>query len=104
IERTSLVFHILQQLLRERSEAADNLTIAKKILHPIRRLPTDVLRETFLACVESPVQCLFSNFIVDSMDLLQGPWAVSHVCRRWRDIAINTARLWCCMSLFFSAP
>ncbi|PBK61167.1 hypothetical protein ARMSODRAFT_1089873 [Armillaria solidipes] len=33
---------ILQQLLRERSQVTDNLAIAKNILHPIRRLPTDM--------------------------------------------------------------
>ncbi len=92
---------ILQQLIRERSQAADNLAIAKNILHPIRRLPTDVLREIFLACVQSPVECLFSLLRNDSMNLLEGPWPISHVCRRWRDIAINTPRLWSCISLLF---
>ncbi|KAK0229751.1 hypothetical protein EDD85DRAFT_122829 [Armillaria nabsnona] len=92
---------ILQQLIRERSQAADNLAIAKNILHPIRRLPTDVLKEIFLACVQSPVECLFSLFRNDSMNLLDGPRPISHVCRRWRGIAVNTPRLWSCISLLF---
>ncbi|KAK0224306.1 hypothetical protein IW262DRAFT_884313 [Armillaria fumosa] len=92
---------ILQQLLRERSQVMDNLSIAKNILHPIRRLPTDVLSHIFLACVQSPVECLFSLLHKDSTNLLEGPWPISHVCRRWRDIAINTPRLWSCISLLF---
>ncbi|KAK0479195.1 hypothetical protein IW261DRAFT_1626576 [Armillaria novae-zelandiae] len=91
----------LQQLLRERSQVADNLSIAKNILHPIRRRPTDVLRHIFLACVQSPVECLFSLLRNDSMNLLEGPWHISHVCRRWRSIATNTPRLWLCISLIF---
>ncbi|SJL13260.1 uncharacterized protein ARMOST_16699 [Armillaria ostoyae] len=92
---------ILQQLLRERSQVTDNLAIAKNILHPIRRLPTDVLGEIFLACVQSPAECLFSLLRNDSVNFLEGPWPISHVCRRWRGIAINTPRLWSSISLLF---
>ncbi|KAK0184472.1 hypothetical protein F5146DRAFT_1145309 [Armillaria mellea] len=92
---------ILQQLIRERSQLADNLSIAKKVLHPIRRLPTDILGEILFASVPSPAQCLFSRLRYDSMNLLEGPWLISHVCRRWRDIAINTSKLWSSISLDF---
>jgi F-box-like len=55
------------------------------ITHPIRRYPSDVL------------QYIFEHvFDVAKEDLkMEAVLALSHVCQRWRSIAIDTPRLWC---------
>jgi hypothetical protein len=57
------------------------------ITHPIRRYPSDVLQYIF-------------EYISDGTDghlKLATVLALSHVCQRWRSIAIDTPRLWCCI-------
>jgi F-box-like len=55
------------------------------ILHPIRRCPTDVLQCIF--------ECVWQAS--DKESRIQTAMCISHVCQRWRTIAIGTPRLWC---------
>ncbi|KAF7357599.1 F-box domain-containing protein [Mycena sanguinolenta] len=59
---------------------------------PIRTLPVELLAEIFLLSIRE--LDLKSGFIY-SMDWhIQDAFRVSHVCRRWRQIANTTPRLW----------
>lgn len=54
----------------------------------ISRLPTETISDIFaLVALKPPIQ------IRDPSDL-QGIIAVSHVCKIWRDVAVNTPTLW----------
>jgi F-box-like len=52
------------------------------LMHPVRRLPVELLRAIFEATTDA----------VDST--LGTAIKLSHVCRQWRDIALDSPRLW----------
>lgn len=60
----------------------------KALLHPIRRLPRELLQEIFRRCM-----CFDDHF--DSVkENASVPWLLSQVCRSWRDAAIGFPVLW----------
>ncbi|PBK85882.1 hypothetical protein ARMGADRAFT_902575, partial [Armillaria gallica] len=86
--RISEAQDILYQFITECSQAAANLRNAKSLLHPIRRLPDELLRRLFTTCTPSPEDC------VDALDEDAEPWTLSQTCQRWRRIALDTSRPW----------
>ncbi|KAF5347269.1 hypothetical protein D9756_009986 [Leucocoprinus leucothites] len=58
----------------------------QSILSPINNLPSDVLQEIFYHCL--PVA---HNVI---MSINEPPLLLGRVCKRWRDVAFSTPRLW----------
>ena len=64
------------------------------VLHPIRRIPAEVLCNIFLFCIDDGI--VFSLF--DRSRPLSGPtstlWAISQVSRTWRAVALSFPRLW----------
>ncbi|KAK0472544.1 hypothetical protein IW261DRAFT_811279 [Armillaria novae-zelandiae] len=85
----------LESLIQKRQTAQSEVEDAKKLLHPIRSIPDDVLSEIFQHCVakgfESP----------DSLDIRDCPWTLSYVSRRWRDISLSRPRLWTTLTVDF---
>ncbi|KAF9022042.1 hypothetical protein BDZ89DRAFT_1070969, partial [Hymenopellis radicata] len=71
----------------------------QKALHPIRTLPNDVLAEIFLYCAPVP----YVEPEPDSLCPKDHPWNVSHVSRKWRDVALALPRLWATVYLNFAA-
>jgi len=70
------------EVVRLRNRTVD-LKCQRNELPPIGKLPDDVLRELFRAC-----KTLVSSSSTDE-------WAtVTHVCHRWRTIALDDALLW----------
>ncbi|KIM36907.1 hypothetical protein M413DRAFT_282102 [Hebeloma cylindrosporum] len=65
-----------------------SLDLCHLILSPLRRLPSEILGEIFLACRDAALQ--------DPHTVLrkQPPSVLSQVCRSWRHVAINLPRLW----------
>lgn len=61
------------------------------LLHPIRRLPSDVLRYLFESAYSA----------VDKEDRFSTTLTLSQVCQRWRAIALDTPRLWCYIDYTF---
>ncbi|KAK0462664.1 uncharacterized protein EV420DRAFT_1234571, partial [Desarmillaria tabescens] len=59
----------------------------RTIVHPIRRIPDEVLGEIFQQCVEI-------ESTTNSIDIRGMPWTLSHVCGRWRGLVMNMGRLW----------
>ncbi|KAH8119512.1 hypothetical protein DFH11DRAFT_450891 [Phellopilus nigrolimitatus] len=63
-----------------------DLTVESAVPTPIaQRLPPEVVREIFLACLSRNYHRLSSCEV---------PWNVSQTCRYWRDVALTTSRLW----------
>ncbi|KAH8119542.1 hypothetical protein DFH11DRAFT_452261 [Phellopilus nigrolimitatus] len=50
-----------------------------------QRLPPEIIREIFLACLARDSHSLSSH---------EAPWNVSQTCRYWRDVALATQKLW----------
>ncbi|KAK0243631.1 hypothetical protein EDD85DRAFT_167229 [Armillaria nabsnona] len=91
----------LEDLIRERERVDAHLQDTRTLLHPIRRLPEDILRQIFTACVD-PESIIYTENVGDCLDVLKrSQWVLSHVSRRWRRVALNTARLWSSIELFF---
>ncbi|KAJ7740050.1 hypothetical protein DFH07DRAFT_943861 [Mycena maculata] len=69
---------------------------------PPALLPVEILAEIFLLCLEPPNPSLKPNPILDNPRILRPsevPLLVASVCRRWREVAIATPRLWLCLGL-----
>ncbi|KAK0457978.1 uncharacterized protein EV420DRAFT_1545704 [Desarmillaria tabescens] len=92
---------VLEDLIRERERVEDHLQDTKTLFHPIRRLPDDILREIFTACVKTET-FLYTRKIGNSLDILKrSQWVLSHVSHRWRGVALGTAELWSSIELSF---
>jgi hypothetical protein len=52
------------------------------LLHPIRCYPDDILQMVFEECV------------MGSVEMFTGATQLSHVCQRWRNLALCTKRIW----------
>ncbi|KAK0187567.1 hypothetical protein F5146DRAFT_1225992 [Armillaria mellea] len=93
----------LEAHLHARDAISCEVDIIKIGLHPIRRIPDDILTVIFEHCVRNPAKLLDSWHIYDYDSLVtdDAPWTLSHVCRQWRAVTLNTARLWSCVNLTF---
>ncbi|KAK7051298.1 hypothetical protein VNI00_004798 [Paramarasmius palmivorus] len=79
----------------------------KRILHPIRQLSDQILREIFLACLEqhdilTPIRK--HDLPSDSLDPTKAPWTLGQVCRRWRRVALSSPSLWTFIRVRISEP
>ncbi|KAK0479842.1 hypothetical protein EDD18DRAFT_1012523, partial [Armillaria luteobubalina] len=75
---------LLRYLNKDHNQAVKNQANAKKILSPCRRLPTEVLTEIFIRCL--PLYDPGGS----PLDPRAFPWTLSHVCRKWREVAVGT--------------
>ncbi|KAF5364559.1 hypothetical protein D9757_011811 [Collybiopsis confluens] len=93
--RIALVESLLQDLKKAREELDIAVTERRKILHPVRSLPGDLLLEIFKhgsGIYDNPDDLFRSQW--HSLDLSSAPWVYGHVSRRWRQTSINTPVLW----------
>ncbi|KAK0441241.1 uncharacterized protein EV420DRAFT_1580452 [Desarmillaria tabescens] len=94
---------VLENLLLERERVALDVADAETLLHPIRLLSDDLLREIFSWCVydwDDIVKCRYLPN--ESLDPRRPPWTLTRISRRWREIAVSFPRLWSTMILDFS--
>ncbi|KAJ7597954.1 hypothetical protein C8J56DRAFT_1109520 [Mycena floridula] len=87
--------HDIQQLVRERARKAAEIDGCKSVLHPIRRLPKEILCDIFLSFIEEdleeePEEEKESS----SLNPLEMNWIVSCVSTDWRAITLSFPRLW----------
>ncbi|KAK0216482.1 hypothetical protein EDD85DRAFT_438787 [Armillaria nabsnona] len=94
---------ILDSLIQKRQVAESDFDDPNTLLHPIRSMPQDVLREIFHYCVpdweeitSGPHQARY-----DSLDPRFPPWTISHVSMTWRDVSLSLPDLWTCIILDF---
>ncbi|KIK51180.1 hypothetical protein GYMLUDRAFT_181752, partial [Collybiopsis luxurians FD-317 M1] len=93
--RIELVKNLLEDLESARAELDLALTERKKILHPMRSMPTDLLVEIFKhgsGLYDDPKDLFRSNW--HSLDITSSPWVYGHVCQRWQDISTRSPKLW----------
>ncbi|KAF9016227.1 hypothetical protein BDZ89DRAFT_899818, partial [Hymenopellis radicata] len=81
---------LLENLLSARQQAQSRLEDAKSILHPMRSIPSELLAEIFHHCIPKTYRLRE----LDALDPRGAPWLFSEVCRRWRELVLNTPQLW----------
>ncbi|PVF98733.1 hypothetical protein CPB86DRAFT_784579 [Serendipita vermifera] len=64
----------------------------KGALHPVRRCPFEVLQIIFEWTVVFNAE--YGDFSESRNDWFRAATCLSHVCRRWRSIALDTPKLW----------
>lgn len=98
------------ELLMRRGQVAGQLADMKSLLAPIRLLPRDILYQIFLLCCiswEDQVQQqtleelqplpwinIPNRFVPPPFDDFSGPWPLSQVCVKWREIILSHPHLW----------
>ncbi|KAF9483072.1 hypothetical protein BDN70DRAFT_828262 [Pholiota conissans] len=76
----------LNELKRERDILEEEIEQHALLLTPFRRLPDDMLREIFIACLPDDRNAI--------MSYRKAPLLLGLVCRKWRALAYSTPALW----------
>ncbi|KAL0068401.1 hypothetical protein AAF712_004479 [Marasmius tenuissimus] len=84
----------LGYLLSQREKLQSFVNSHRALISPIRRLPPEVLSEIF-------VHCLQDKDRNPTRSVTEAPLLLTFVCRRWREIALSTARLWRGIHIYF---
>ena len=72
------------------------------ILHPLRRLPPEILLQIFHECVAEEVEDLRNQ--LPSSAVIQSPMVLTGVCAKWRRIILHNPRLWSYICYPISTP
>lgn len=97
----------LAALHRERDELFDNVSQLQAAVHPLRRMPIDVLGEIFDLCgtfhPEPPVYNLWRDYDRERftvprsfgpLDKTTAPWVLAEVSSHWRQVVMGYPLLW----------
>ncbi|KAK0475334.1 hypothetical protein EDD18DRAFT_1218431 [Armillaria luteobubalina] len=99
-QRISLTQKTLESLLKEQNRAMKQISDSKLVLNPVRRLPSEILSHIFLSCLLPDTELLQSSdtdedtSLIDSLNIKNPPWNLSHVSSQWRKAVLTTPRLW----------
>ncbi|KAF9483076.1 hypothetical protein BDN70DRAFT_874312 [Pholiota conissans] len=85
----------LNELKQERDILEEEIEQHALLLTPFRRLPDDMLREIFIACLPDGRNAL--------MSCREAPLLLGLVCRKWRDLAYDTPALWASLHIPYPA-
>ncbi|RXW25721.1 hypothetical protein EST38_g153 [Candolleomyces aberdarensis] len=77
---------LMKDLEARRKKLQDRVKPLQALVSPIRRLPADILQEIFVLCLPE------GHY--PTLDPLQAPLVLTHICQRWRYVANDTRRLW----------
>ncbi|PPQ95673.1 hypothetical protein CVT26_008325 [Gymnopilus dilepis] len=84
----------LKLLEERRLEINGSIADYYTLLSPIRQLPHDILYEIF--CYLLPIH---RNSLISASE---APLLLTHVCRKWRSVALSSPRLWSRLHITFS--
>ncbi|KAK0445042.1 uncharacterized protein EV420DRAFT_983296 [Desarmillaria tabescens] len=88
--KRSPVSLLLNRRTNERRHLQQYDTTHQGILSCIRTFPTEILEKIFMQTVDNHY---------DVFDTKRGPWALGHVCRRWKDISRSYPALWTALAI-----
>ncbi|KAL0572846.1 hypothetical protein V5O48_009118 [Marasmius crinis-equi] len=104
-DRISRLKASMKNLQQEKERLEARLQTYKPLIHPIRRLPDDVISYIFRICgdmdVEDP-QKNTSNYYQrypGSLDTRKAPWLLGQICRKWRALLASLPQLWTVVDL-----
>ncbi|KAJ7232662.1 hypothetical protein B0H12DRAFT_1001416, partial [Mycena haematopus] len=77
---------LIRDLCAQRDELKEYVDAHEALTSPARRLPQDVIREIFLACLPTHRNAVMST--------REAPLLLGHICSGWRSIALANPMLW----------
>ncbi|KAJ7890354.1 hypothetical protein B0H13DRAFT_877524 [Mycena leptocephala] len=86
----------LEELTRKRDELTEYIDAHLALVSPVRRLPEDVVRAIFMACMPSA-----RNAVMSPTD---SPLLLSRICSAWRQLALSTPQLWASLHIVVLMP
>lgn len=88
-------------LAREREKIQLDIAKRSTILSVIRQVPSDVLSDIFIACIDKN----FGSGVRSktTLDTRAPPWTLAQVCSRWRAVALSTPEIWATVRIIMSA-
>ncbi|KAJ7073054.1 hypothetical protein C8F01DRAFT_1362266 [Mycena amicta] len=84
-EEVSRLEKLLATAIQTREALRELVNAHVALISPMRRVPDDILRVVFLAVNDLEPPTLHPKF---------APMILSHICQRWRQVALSTPRLW----------
>ncbi|KAK0194778.1 hypothetical protein F5146DRAFT_1219670 [Armillaria mellea] len=94
--RISLAQQKLDTLCHEKNRISEAIIERKRLLHPVRRLPAEVLLRIFLSTIDFPISRSHTKgdnqwkFHPSDNAL----WSIERVCKRWRTGSLSFPELW----------
>ncbi|KAJ3936099.1 MAG: hypothetical protein NXY57DRAFT_987197, partial [Lentinula lateritia] len=89
IARTQLV---LDGLLRQKEKINNYIGAHQALMSPIRQIPSETLADIFVWCLPADRNAVRS--------LKEAPLLLTTICRNWRQVALDTPRLWNSLHIF----
>ncbi|KAF8164492.1 hypothetical protein K438DRAFT_1506312, partial [Mycena galopus ATCC 62051] len=77
---------IIRRLRAERALLQTTIDAHRALISPMRRVPDDVLREIFFACLPDTHNAL--------IDPAEAPILLERICKHWRVVSHSTPMLW----------
>jgi hypothetical protein len=93
-EAVTQLSDLLESLQVSRDTLADRVQRSRSVLHPLRILPDE--------CLSNILSQSITQLEGQEEDLVRGippqllendPWALTHISRHWRDVALNTPQV-----------
>ncbi|KAL0070039.1 hypothetical protein AAF712_002936 [Marasmius tenuissimus] len=97
-ERIRKLTEEILRLQAERDELQRFVDSHRALTAPFRRFPADIWGEIFTHCLPT------NKLNVAVCTVKEAPLLLTTVCRAWREIALNTPRLWSSIHIFFATP
>ncbi|KAJ6582860.1 hypothetical protein DFH09DRAFT_1144787 [Mycena vulgaris] len=85
-DEISRMQQLLNELTQKRDALDDFIAAHLAMVSPARRLPEDIIRHVFMACLPSHR----NPFIISN----ESPLLLCQICSDWRRLALSTPRLW----------
>ncbi|KAJ4472830.1 hypothetical protein C8J55DRAFT_141660 [Lentinula edodes] len=89
IARTQLV---LDGLLRQKEKIKSYIEAHQALMSSIRQIPSETLADIFVWCLPADRNAVRS--------LKEAPLLLTTICRNWRQVALDTPRLWTSLHIF----
>lgn len=86
--RIASIQHEINEFRKTEASLEASVRDYRILMSPFRRLPDDVLRSIFIACL------IVREDRLPTMSNKEAPILLTHVSRRWREISHTTPRLW----------
>ncbi|KAK1223177.1 hypothetical protein PQX77_013944, partial [Marasmius sp. AFHP31] len=96
--RIAKVDEDIARLRAERQELQQFVECHRTLAGPFRRFPVDIWTRIFVHCLPT------TNLNVAVCTVKEAPLLLTTVCRGWREIAVNTPRLWSSLHLSIPRP